>query len=162
MADLKPFRKATNLDERWRPYFEQFKGTPVYYFESLSYPTSCRDAARLVIILSSDVENIATSLLLLEDEISRAPEEEKSELASKKDRAIRAQRMKQAQIRIIEAWQLDQRPSAEEEIRKLKLHVALLRKAMELALGKMSLTEEEFIRMSEYLRPISHVERDEH
>lgn len=112
------------IDNRWEKYRETFHTLPVYYFNSLRYPDTYEQAMLLLKGIELDMKNIEAQYEERETEIKGLPEEDTEEAEKEykrwKTKALRAQRMKFNQIRLLEAWALDNPPSYNERFTSIE------------------------------------------
>jgi hypothetical protein len=97
-------------DPRWLKYKEDYYSTPIYYFNDLTYPENEDEAKAIIHRLALEIKNIDGQFDERELEIEAfGPANRETaikEYSSWKIKALRAQRMKNSQIRIIECWML--------------------------------------------------------
>ena len=97
-------------DLRWAEYKNSFYSTPVYYFNDLNFPDNEDQAKQLINRLDLEIKNIDGQFSERELEIdsfgASNREEALKQYSEWKIRALRAQRMKFTQIRIVETWLL--------------------------------------------------------
>lgn len=105
-------------DQRWEKYRETFHTLPIYYFNSLRYPETYEQAMLQLKSIELDMKNIEAQYEERKTEIRGLQKEEVEEAEAEykrwKTKALRAQRMKFNQIRLLEAWALDNPPSYNE------------------------------------------------
>ena len=124
------------IDPRWDEYRDRFSTLPSYYFHCLGYPESAVHAGHILDALELEI-----------DSITRQFKERRTELESpavSKDpkkleeyniwylKAQRAQRMKEAQIRILQGWLQDNSTAPERRIEDLESHCLRLGEAIKL------------------------------
>jgi hypothetical protein len=122
-------------DIRWEPYRKHFQSIPVYYFNSLTYPESYEHSEMILRGLELDIKNIEAQFIEQETELRGLPasqrEIQEREYEKWKTKALRAQKMKFNQIRILEAWTMNNQPEYEERIRILETNNLNLRVRVE-------------------------------
>lgn len=154
MTQTKPWRPEENTaDSRWSWYIKQFSGMPIYYFEGLPYPNSNREAVSTIQVLNAEIENISLQIIEMDVNITRNPGSDLSSLYTKKTKAVRAQKMKMAQIKIMEAWQLNQSVDIEKEIKNLSAKLAVIKSALLHVIEESSDTEM-YLRVADMLSEV--------
>jgi hypothetical protein len=114
------------IDERWRPYRDTFHTLPIYYFNTLTYPETFEQGALLLKSLQLDMQNIDSQFVEREIELAGmgiGTEEEAKEFSNWKTKALRAQKMKLNQIKLVEAWMLDNPPPYQDSLRLMNLRL---------------------------------------
>jgi hypothetical protein len=117
---------GTLKDQRWAPYRDTFHTLPEYYFNSLPYPETFEQATLTLKSLELDMQNIDSQFVEREIEAAATgedTEQERQKYTTWKTKALRAQKMKLNQIRLIEAWILDNPPIYQESLRSLEARV---------------------------------------
>ena len=132
---LEQSNSTPEIDERWCLYIERFSSTPQYYFSKesgLEYPEDTNHPFQQIQKLEGEIESIERQIVERESETKTC---EKSEVANRefdlevwKVRALRAQRMKSSQVRILQAWCLDHVPCLEERVSLLEAEVSALKR----------------------------------
>lgn len=127
-------RKEDLRDKRWLPYKEVYNTLPIFCFNDLKYPESYEEAVLQISRLELEQKNIESQFLERETELASMHGPDKSnaedEYKKWKTKALRAQRMKFSQVRLLEAWMLDYPPSYDERIKALEQKTAQLEKAL--------------------------------
>lgn len=111
-------------DQRWFTFQQRFHTLPVYYFNDLKYPETHNEAAYTLNRLELEIKNIDSQFSERESELAAALNEDLEESTRLykewRTKALRAQRMKFSQIRLIEAWMLESQPQYEERLTALE------------------------------------------
>lgn len=111
-------------DERWSVYQNRFSTLPIFCFNDLHYPSDYDEAITQISRLNLEQQNIESQFKEREVELgSVSPEEyaqKEREYKDWKTKALRAQRVKFSQIRVLEAWLLDFPPSFDMRIKTLE------------------------------------------
>lgn len=121
-------------DQRWAPYLETFHTLPVYYFNSLQYPSTYEQASMILKSLELDMQNIDAQFIErdLETQGQRLDEDQLKDYNDWKTKALRAQKMKLNQIKLIEAWMLDNPPPYSESLRELDRRISRIERSLNL------------------------------
>lgn len=125
------------LDPRWSAYQERFKSLPLHFFRCLEYPKDPTHAEQMILGIELEIRSISSQFLERKTELEKGIEspqleEVKRVYAEWAPRAMRAQRMKDAQIKILQAWLVDNAPSSEEAISKLECRISKLEEGLRL------------------------------
>lgn len=127
-------------DLRWESYRKHFQTIPAYYFNSLVYPENYEHSEIILKALELDIKNIEAQFIEQEAEIRALPAEERDvqikEYEKWKTKALRAQKMKFNQIRILEAWTINNQPEYEERIRIIERRINYLTTMIESIAGE--------------------------
>lgn len=129
------FNANQNLDdERWGTYRERFYSLPIYYFNDLKYPETYEEAEHLLQRLDLEIKNIDAQFAEREAELETISTKDYDQCLSDykewRAKALRAQRMKFSQIRLVEAWMLEACPNYEERLRMLEAKTIELEKLL--------------------------------
>lgn len=127
------FNGNQNLDdERWSVYKERFYSLPLYYFNDLKYPETYEEAEHLLQRLDLEIKNIDSQFAEREAELETVSIKDHDQCSKDykewRAKALRAQRMKFSQIRLVEAWMLEACPNYEERLRILETKTIELEK----------------------------------
>lgn len=122
MPNYNPQQELEDL--RWSAYKERFFSLPIYYFNDLKYPETYEEAEHSLRRLDLEIKNIDSQFAEREAELETI-QSSNYDLCEKsykewRAKALRAQRMKFSQIRIIEAWMLEACPNYEERLKLLE------------------------------------------
>lgn len=124
--------KKTEVDERWQEYVRLFPTLPSYYFASMEFPECMGNAQRTLQLLEIEMRNISAQFIERETEIKAKRVEESSvewqDYSNWRVRALRAQRMKENQIKIIQAWIANNSQEQTTTVEDLEKEIRLLRK----------------------------------
>jgi hypothetical protein len=120
-------------DHRWSPYRETFHTLPTYYFDSIDFPETHEQAYLAIKSLELDIQNIDSQFI--EKDIERAAygnftQKEDEEYQFWRQKAVRAQKMKINQIKLIEAWLLDNPAPYTETIKGLAVRLERIEKML--------------------------------
>lgn len=144
MSEAKNRRPASKTDERWNPYRERFSTLPDYYFSVLDYPVSVSNAESMIAFINVEMKAIARQFVERQTELEcftgQDLEKVKLEYNTWKVKALRAQRMKEAQIKVLQAWLLDNVCSTEERLTHIEKQMASVKDAI-LLLARASCAE---------------------
>ena len=127
--------EKTPIDSRWGEYMMQFSTLPRYYFSSLEFPGSLAAAERTLRLLELEMNNISAQFIERETELNAKGVADDStewrEYLAWRVKALRAQRMKENQVKIVQAWIANQNRTADTTVEKLQAEVKLLRECIE-------------------------------
>ena len=127
-------QKKNEIDDRWQEYIGMFPTLPQYYFASMDYPECIGNAERTLQFLELEMKNISAQFIERETELTakRITEGSKewTDYSEWRVRALRAQRMKENQIRIIQAWIANNNMRSSVTIEQLEKEVRLLRECV--------------------------------
>lgn len=117
-------RETVLQDLRWERYRNIFHTLPLFCFNDLKFPDSYEEALSMISVLELEQQNIAKQFVERDAELESMSERERLELQQEhnswRTRALRAQRLKFNQVRVLQAWMLDNPLSHEERIRVLE------------------------------------------
>jgi hypothetical protein len=123
------------IDSRWSEYKNRFNTLPNYYFHCLTYPNSPAHAAQLLDALDLEIDSITSQFKERMVELQSSHSEEKlTEYNIWHLKAQRAQRMKEAQIRVLQAWLAENTTDINTRVDNLEEKVVKLQEALELLL----------------------------
>ena len=100
-----------DIDARWLPYKARFFSLPDYYFSSLTFPESIKEAKQTLSRLNLEIKNIDSQFSEREDQLKCEVGADRDELERKylewRTSASKAQRMRQSQIDIVQSFIAD-------------------------------------------------------
>lgn len=131
---LEQTQKKSEIDERWQEYIGMFPTLPQYYFASMAYPECVGNAERTLQFLELEMKNISAQFIERETELTakRITEGSKewTDYSEWRVRALRAQRMKENQIRVIQAWIANNTKEPKVTMEQLEQEVRVLREVV--------------------------------
>jgi hypothetical protein len=128
------FIKKEGLGNTWAEYQTRFPSLPEFYFKTLQYPTSCSKAEELVRLIQLEMNSIDAQFIERRVELETVNTAQKDSVTAEHERwklkALRAVRMKAAQIQILQAWIADNSKTYESRFTQLESELSALRKAL--------------------------------
>ena len=122
------------VDPQWEVYQRRFASLPEFYFRSLEYPTSPAHAEKLLKLIQLEMSSIDAQFIERRAELESLEgtplETAKTEHGDWKVRALRALRMKEAQIKILQSWLADNVQCTSSRLDQLEKQIQGLQKAM--------------------------------
>ena len=123
------------IDSRWGEYMMLFSTLPRYYFTSLDYPETVISAQQTLRLLELEMNNISAQFIERETELTargvKEADDEWKDYMAWRVKALRAQRMKENQIKIIQAWLANNQRTAAVTLDGLQQEVKLIRECLE-------------------------------
>ena len=120
------------LDPRWQPYIERYSSVPINYF-LIKYPENSKEIKQSLELLELELKSIQDQLIEREVELNALEDEdiqlkERKNFYAWKTKALRAHRMKENQLKILQAVLLDlEYPLEQEEVIDLNKRIDSLK-----------------------------------
>lgn len=122
------------VEQPWAEYQTRFPSLPEFYFKTLQYPTSCSKAEQLVKLIQLEMNSIDAQFIERRVELTAVDPTQKESVTTEHERwklkALRAVRMKAAQIQILQAWIADNSEIHKSCFTQLESELSALRKAL--------------------------------
>lgn len=124
------------IDPNWEKYRERFNTLPSFYFHSLVCPETVTQAKHLLEALEVEIDSITRQFKERQTELESPAFQKKPEVIQEykiwEVKAQRAQRMKEAQIKVLQAWLADNSTPPEKRLSELENHCSRLSEAIKL------------------------------
>ena len=140
------FTKESVVNPAWSDYQARFSSLPEFYFRTLTYPTSCLEAERLVGLIQLEMNSIDAQFIERRVEVAAQPTRPavNEEHERWKLKAMRAVRMKSAQIQVLQAWIADHSETVESRFLQTNSEITALRKGLLKLMASVELSDEAY------------------